>query len=189
MISHILSSITVGILFRFWKKNKLDVSNFSLSYPYGKNNLVLETKLIKISEFGEILGEAIKKSILNLLTIGGFIVLFSVIISILNSSNIINIFSDFLTLFNINPEISKSIFYGIIEVTNGINLSSKYYNNFSTISILVTSFLLGFGGISVLLQIYSIITKENISIRPYFYGKLLQGAISIFFTFCLLFFI
>lgn len=54
------------------------------------------------------------------------------------------------------------------------------------ISILLTSFLLGFGGISVLLQVYSIIVKQNISIKPYFYGKLLQGLFSVLFTFILI---
>ena len=42
--------------------------------------------------------------------------------------------------------------------------------------------MLGFGGISVLLQVYSIIMKSNISIKPYFYGKLLQGVLSFIIT-------
>ncbi|MCI8308656.1 MAG: hypothetical protein HFJ45_00205 [Clostridia bacterium] len=46
----------------------------------------------------------------------------------------------------------------------------------------MTSFLLGFGGISVLLQVYSIIIKFNISIKPYFYGKIIQGILSCIIT-------
>ena len=46
-----------------------------------------------------------------------------------------------------------------------------------------TSFLLGFGGLSVLFQVFSIISKYNISIKPYFFGKLLQGTLAAFYTF------
>ena len=61
-------------------------------------------------------------------------------------------------------------------MTNGVKKVSLIGN--SNINIIVSAFLLGFGGISVLLQVYSIISKSNISIKPYFYGKLLQGIIA-----------
>ena len=183
LVSHILSSISVGLIFRFWKKNIPEFSNYTLSYPYKNQE---ENHLIKLSNLGEILGEAIKKSIFTILNIGGFIVLFSVIISILENSGIINIISNIFSLFGFNKQIINSLFFGIIELTNGINLISRYFYSLPTISILITSFILGFGGISILLQIYSIIIKENISIKPYFYGKLLQGFISVFITFLFL---
>ena len=179
LISHIFSSLTVGYLFRFWKRNKLDV-NF--------REIHFNSKLspIKISEIGEILCNAIKKSISSILSVGGFIVLFSVILSILENSGILDIINMFLYQLGISKEISSAIFTGIIEVTNGVNLSSSIYTSLPTLSILLTSFLLGFGGISVLLQVYSIISKENISVKPYILGKLLQGFLSILFTFILL---
>lgn len=183
LISHILSSFVVGLVFKFWKKNAPDFSNYSLSYSYNPQK---QTSLVKISDLGEILGDAIKKSIFTILNIGGYIVLFSVIISILDTSGIINNISNLFSLFGINPQILNSLLFGFLELTNGVNLTSKYYYDFPSISILLTSFILGFGGISVLLQVYSIIAKENISIKPYFYGKVLQGIISALFTFLLL---
>ena len=92
LISHIFSSLTVGYLFRFWKRNKLDV-NF--------REIHFNSKLspIKISEIGEILGNAIKKSISSILSVGGFIVLFSVILSILENSGILDIINMFLLEF------------------------------------------------------------------------------------------
>ena len=88
--------------------------------------------------------------------------------------------------FGIPKEISLSMLSGVIELTNGVNLTATLSNSYYTLSILLTSFLLGFGGFSVLLQVYSIIAKENISIKPYFYGKLLQGLFSVIFTFILI---
>ena len=142
------------------------------------------TKWLKFQIFGEILGNAIKSSISTILTIGGFVVLFSVIISILTTSGIFDILSSTLLNFNISKETSNSLFAGILELTNGLKYAQKIPN--LNLSLLLSSFLLGFGGLSVLLQVYSIIAKEGISIRPYIYGKFLQGLFSVFITFILI---
>ena len=46
-----------------------------------------------------------------------------------------------------------------------------------------------FGGISVLLQVFSIATKNNLSIKPYFIGKILQALFSSIYTIIALLFI
>lgn len=179
LVSHILASLTVGYCFRFWKKDKLD-ANF--------RETMFNSKFtpFKISDIGEILGNSIKKAINSILSIGGFIVLFSVILSILQNSGFLNIITSFLYNLGIPQSISTCIITGFIELTNGVNLSANIYQTFPIFSILLTSFLLGFGGISVLIQVYSIISKEKISIKPYIYGKLLQGIFSVVFTFILI---
>ncbi len=179
LLSHIVSSILVGYFFRFWKKEKLEISFKEKKF----NN---QNFPIKLSNFGEILGNSIKSAISTIVSIGGFIVIFSVILSILNTSGIIDCISSFFTLFNIPANVSSSLFTGIVELTNGIFLSFNLYKNYHLLSVLITSFLLGFGGISVLLQVYSIISKEQISIKPYILGKLLHGIFSIIFTFILI---
>ena len=179
LVSHIGASLLVAYFFKFWKKEKLEIS-------FKETNLTSQNLPIKLSNFGEILGNSIKSSISNIISVGGFIVTFSVILSILNTSGIIQFICDFGAIFNIPKEFSAALFTGIIELTNGVALSSSLYNNYHLLSILLTSFLLGFGGFSVLLQVYSIISKENISIKPYILGKLLQGFLSIIFTFILI---
>ena len=68
LISHILSSFIVGFIFRFWKRDQVDLTF---------RNYKSESKeLIRVSNLGEILGDAIKKSISTILLIGGFVVLF-----------------------------------------------------------------------------------------------------------------
>ena len=99
---------------------------------------------------------------------------------------IINIISNFFNIFGIPINISTAFITGLLELTNGVFLSANLYKDYYLISILLTSFLLGFAGISVLFQVYSIISKENISIKPYIIGKLLQGFISTILTFILL---
>lgn len=179
LLSHIISALLVAYFFKFWKRDKLEID-------FNENKFNSKSMPIKLSNFGEILGNSIKSAISNILSIGGFIVLFSVILSILSTSGIIEFVSNFLGILGIPKEISSALFTGIIELTNGVNLTSNLYENYHLLSILLTSFLLGFGGLSVLLQVYSIISKENISIKPYILGKFLQGFFSIIFTFIFL---
>ena len=80
----------------------------------------------------------------------------------------------------------KSTILGIFEITNGISFVSNIAVKTLTPSIILTSFLLGFGGISVLMQVYSIISKTDLSIKPYIIGKLLHGIFSALYTFLLL---
>ena len=61
-----------------WKKEKLIID-----YKYFHTE---PTSLVKLSNFGEILGDAIKKSISTILVIGGFVVFFSIILSMLETS-------------------------------------------------------------------------------------------------------
>ena len=113
-------------------------------------------------------------------------VLFSVIISILSSLEILTGIANLLVNLGIPYDISLSFLTGIIEMTNGVQTASLCYSSMPIPCLLTCSFLLGFGGFSVLLQVFSIIVKSKISIKPYFYGKLLQGVFSVILTFLLI---
>ena len=176
LISHIISCLIVGIIFRNWKRKKIKFNTF----------FKIEEKQIRLKDLGEILGNSIKKSIITILNIGGFIVIFSVILSILDNSNFFNIVENFCNKLNISRGIVTGFISGIIELTNGVNQISSLGS--SNLIIILTSFLVGFGGISVLLQVYSVIAKSDISIKPYFYGKLCQSIISIVITTVILMF-
>ncbi len=88
-ITHILACITVGIIFRFWKKNKTS-SNFKNSSDYKQKSNNFAT----FSNLGEVLAESITSSISTILLIGGFVVIFSSIISILNASGLLELLSN-----------------------------------------------------------------------------------------------
>lgn len=182
LLTHILACISVGILFRFWKKNRS--SNFSNL----KININNNKQLVNFSNLGEVLGKSITSSISTVVMIGGFVVLFSVILSILKNSNIIELLAHIIfpifKLFGIQDfNFCTSFISGILELTNGVmSISTIPCKNIS-INIILTSFLLGFAGISILLQVYSIIAKSNISIKPYIVGKLLHSLFAALYTF------
>lgn len=165
---HIISCLLVGFLFRLWKCN--NSSNF-----VWKRSNIHTSKNLNLDNLGSVLSISIQNAIQSVVIIGGFVVLFSVIVSMLNSSKILNLLCTFLETLKLPQAYSESIITGIIEVTNGVKLSAI---NTSPFSIIICSFLLGFGGISVLLQVLSITSEAKISIKPYILGKLLQAFFS-----------
>lgn len=199
-ITHILASITVGFIFRFWKFSKMSSFNndklfnlktkkykFSSSSKklYSSNNT--NSKNVCLLNLGEIIGNSITNSISTILMIGGFIVFFSVLISILKASNILQLLAlciaPILNTLSIPKELSPHIITGILEITNGINGIANVHLKILSVNIVIAAFLLGFGGFSVMLQVLSIISKTDLSPKPYILGKLLHGIIAAAYTY------
>lgn len=177
--THILSCITVGFLFRWWGKSKEKYLRNS-SYSIENNNL-------SFCNLGEVLSKSIISSINTILMIGGFVVLFSIIISMLNTSHILHVLSSHvLSVLHIPEDFSLSILTGFIEVTNGLSFISGITSLSFSFKLVICAFVLGFGGFSVLLQVLSITSKANISIKPYFIGKLLQAFFAAFYTYLII---
>lgn len=185
LLTHILACLSVGIIFRFWKcKNK----SYIHSSSYNKTN---SKEQVDFSNLGDILGKSIMSSIKTIVMIGGFVVLFSVILCILKNSNVISILGQILhpllKCFGVEDfRFATSTVSGFLELTNGVMQLTSIPCKEISINIILCAFLLGFGGISVLLQVYSIIAKSDISIKAYFIGKLLHGVFAAFYTFLLI---
>lgn len=180
--THLLACITVGLLFRYWKKGK-NTFNSNTSSNFTNST----KKMATFSNLGEILAESITSSISTILLIGGFVVIFSSIISILKASGLLHNFTILLEpifeILNLDTAFIQGILTGILEITNGINSISSIACKKISLNIIFTAFLLGFGGISVLLQVWSITAKTDLSIKPYLYGKLLHGLLAAFYSY------
>lgn len=177
-----LASLTVGVLFRFWKfKAKSNIS----SHAYVASKKASPS----FGNLGTILQSSIMSSISTVVMIGGFVMLFSVIISMLNNSKVFD-FLEFLVhplldFFNIPASFANGVFAGIVELTNGVATIAKIPFKAISLNMIICSFLLGFGGISVLLQVLSITSTSDISIKPYIIGKLMQGCFAGLYTYLL----
>lgn len=185
-ITHTLSAITVGILLGQLARLKHKFKNNIFEHSYNSST----NELCTFNNLGSILSNAILESSKTIIMIGGFVVIFSVIISILGNSKILEIFSYLLyiplKLLNIDLSFAKPIISGIIELTNGVLLVSSVTSKALSFNIIICAFLLGFGGISVLLQVLSITSKSDLSIKKYIYGKLLQGITAAIYTYILI---
>ena len=111
-VTHIMACLTVGLIFGFVSKR----------YSYRSYRNTINTTSYDFSDIGTILSNSITNAISTILLIGGFIVLFSIIISMLNSLNIIKSICNLLEYASIPSEYVSSILTGLLELTNGINL-------------------------------------------------------------------
>lgn len=179
LFTHILASICVGFIFRFWKsKNK------------EKRNTNTLEGTVTFNSLGEVLSKSILSAINSVVLIGGFIILFGIILSILQKTYILELLKNILipifSLLNINTEFITPILTGILELTNGVTAITSIASKNLSINVVISAFLLGFGGISIMLQVLSIISKSDISIKPYILGKLLHGTLAAFYTFLII---
>ena len=180
-VTHLLASITVGYLFRFWGNNDIKESSRNKTY-YSSNKTT-----VKLSNLGEILADSINSAISTVLMIGGFIVIFACIISILKTCGALNflgnLISPFFYFMHIDTVFATPILTGILEITSGISSISNIAIKEISLNIILSAFLLGTGGISILLQVWSIVSKTDLSIKPYIIGKLAHGIIAAIYTF------
>ena len=127
-------------------------------------------KYLDFSSVGSIISDSIKSSFFTLSNVCGFIILFSLIISMIEHTHILQIL-----LFQ--NKMLESLCVGSLEITSGIKQISTLLSSIQ-IKLVCTSFLLGFGGISVVFQVWSTISNSDLSIKSYIMGKLLNGTIS-----------
>ena len=149
LISHTLGGILVGIIFR----NSVEL-----------NNNLKEYKKEEILSFGTIFSKSIKDSLNTMFLLLGIITIFSLIVAFFEIS------------FYIDPLI-KSIISGILEMTQGIKNISNLNISLLFKTILITQ-ILSFNGISIHMQVLSIISLEKIKYKPYFVARIIHVIIA-----------
>ena len=141
------------------------------------------------SNFGTAIKSAVENAINTVLAIGGFIVIFSVIISLIKESQYISyIFDNLEHLINFASGTLYGIFLGSIEITNGCNIISNLSISIP-LKVSIISFLCSFSGLAIIAQVSSFVSETNIHFLKYIFFKLIQGIISFFITYCLTFII
>lgn len=149
LISHIFSNFIIGIIFR---KKCNNTSTYSTTYESN------------CQSFGSVLSSSIKKSIDSLFMVAGTVTLFLIL-----STLITNIFS-----FN---NVFSFLIQAILEMTMG--LSSLANLNISDIyKVVLSSMIISFGGLSVHLQVISMLDNTDIKYSNYFKGRIYQMFIS-----------
>lgn len=186
--SHYIAAIMVGILFSFYKSS---IDNSRFNRP--SNNLFkrafkqINRENGKNLPIGVILGNSVKNSLNSVLIVGGFIILFSVIIRMLDILNIIDFITSILATvlipFKISPIIIRSFITGLFEVTTGAKMVVDSINMDLRTKIALTSFIIGWSGFSIHAQILSFIGKTDIKPSLYFLSKVLHGIFSLMITY------
>lgn len=125
LISHILSNIIIGLLFR--------------KHNHPKNNYIIEQN--KSQSFNTVLSNSIYKSINSLLLIAGTVTLFLILTTLITH------------IFNLNNYLTL-IIKSILEMTMSLSyLSNLNINN--TLKVIISSSIISFSGLSIHLQVIS----------------------------------
>lgn len=167
LIANYISIIVIGLITKTSSKQVSQIIEIPKKTP---------------ANFGECLKNSIENATKTTFVVGGFIIMFSVIIGIIKSSTQINYAFYLLeSFFNLPKDSIYSIFLGCIEITNGCNLINVTPLSIS-MKLSIISFLCSFSGFSIIAQVSSFISLKRVSIIKYSLLKTLQGIISFLIT-------
>ncbi len=156
---HILSALLVGLIFRFYEDENKELLN--VNYRGNNNDIPL----------GKIFTECVSNSVNSVLLICGFVALFSSFSQCIKPLIEICVKNEYISL----------LINGLLEVTMGANKVAKSGIELEQ-GLVLMSFLIGFGGLCVHLQVLGIISDTDLGIKTYLSGKLMHSIISAIIT-------
>jgi sporulation integral membrane protein YlbJ len=188
LAAHYLACLSTGLMFRFYKRDRDLYFNKSSYNRKQKKDKILKSAFnslynARITDgrpLGKLLGDAVKDSVYTLLQIGGFIILFSVIISILDITGILDTTAGLIhTLLpgSLDTGLIKALVSGVFEITVGSKLGSEVPGLLLHKTWIVCS-IITWGGLSVHAQVASLLSNCDISIKPYITAKSIQAVLA-----------
>ncbi len=169
---HIMSSVTIGILFRNWGKH---TPSKDKAFPEKAPRFSL-----KRTPFPAAFVDSVKSSFMSTLGICGFVIFFTVVIKLLFCTGVMSALSGLmgsvLSPLGFDELWSRRLLTGIIELSSGV-WSIKGADSFSG-SLAMAAFMLGWAGISVHCQTLSVLSGSGLKVKTYMIGKLLHAIIS-----------
>lgn len=134
---------------------------------------------------GSYLGGAVRTSINNLLAVGGFVVLFSVMTRMFTVWGLMDHLARLVTMLlgslGFSYQVSFGICMGLFEVTLGAQTIAATSDTV-LIKLLAVSLVLAFSGFSIIAQVMSIVAGLPVRLSYYLLSRLLQMSIAIIIT-------
>ncbi len=168
LICHYISNFIIGFLFRNFHPTKEKDTSVSLKRAISSMH---QKRINNPLNFGQVLTRSLQKSIETLLLILGTVTTFLVITTIIDHN---------IQLGNYN----QSILNGFIEMTQGLKYVSILNIPLKLKSIL-SAMILSFGGLSVHMQVESIISDTKIRYFPFLVARLLHALLASILVFLL----
>ena len=127
----------------------------------------------------DLLGDSVYESVLAILKVGGFIMLFYTLADMLVFSGLFNplfALTDRLSLlWDLPAEVLRGFLLGLLEMTRGCLELGK---SGAPLSPVLAAFLISFGGLSINMQALSFLKKCNIKARTFFFQKTVHALFS-----------
>lgn len=170
---HIASSILVGVLFRFYGQS-------STTRPTAYANTFKPSL-----SFGEALGKSVSNAMDVIVQVGGYIIIFSVIYTLIQGTSLVTLITNGLyerfAYAGMTKSLAASWLGGLIELSNGAHLVASS-NSPLSLQLPMISFILGWGGLCVHAQSLGFIKKSGVKAPVYLLAKFLHGAFAFILT-------
>lgn len=157
IISHYIGALLNGLIYRQRKTNNIETLN--------------------VKNTNNFLSDSIVSSITSIMSVGGFIALFYMLLQLLLSIHIFDPIIKMVAKLGAPKNILTSIICGLIEVTTGAIYLSKESISIYILAPILT-FMISFGGLSIHAQAYCFLKNFNMPYRLFFLQKLTQAIIS-----------
>jgi sporulation integral membrane protein YlbJ len=188
--AHYLSNLTLGIILRFYARNdgerRPEISAGDKNPLARALRRMLEVQRLENRPPGKIMGDAVSKSVTNLLNIGGFIILFAVIIKLLGTAGIIDTIAGILGFIilplGFSPDILPALGSGLLEMTIGSKLASEAAVPL-TQQVVAVGMILAWSGISVHAQVASMIADTDIRMLPFVISRVCHTCLAGIYTY------
>lgn len=187
-IAHYVSSFLVGLVFRYHGRNRdHQLSDYGIDGS-GSGNLMVrafrslyQAKLQDGRSFGQLLGDSVKNSMQTIMLIGGFIILFSVFLRILQAIGVTAFLSTAAALllksigFELN--LTSALVSGLFEIDLG-TMAAAQADAPLLQKAAIASAVIAWSGLSVHGQVASIVIESGIRMSPYIFGRLLHAVLA-----------
>lgn len=191
--AHYLSSITTGVLLRFYGRGQAN----TLECRSGGNILIrafdalYNARREDARPMGQLMGDAVRNSVNTLLLIGGFIILFAVIIRIMTVIGIVaflaKIVMFILAPLGLDPALTPAIISGFFEVTLGSQLAGQAPAAVPMVQkVMVAGAVIAWSGLSVHAQVASIISDTGMKIAPFVMARFVHAILAAVYTYVLM---
>ncbi|MGI5879364.1 MAG: nucleoside recognition domain-containing protein [Syntrophomonadaceae bacterium] len=182
--AHYLSNLGVGLLWSVLNNDRIRITS-SKSHQQLISNAFKEfiaANRLNVGGIGQLMGNAISKSVGTLLSIAGFIVLFSVLARMLTVWGVLDklahIFVYIFGFCGISYQHGYSLATGLFEITIGLKTLITFSPDSSLINLIIASTILSFSGLSIITQVMSVIAEIHIRWSFYLLSRLLQMIIA-----------
>ena len=166
-LTHIAASLLVGLLFRFYKPSERPMR--------GKTEWNIQA-----TPFAPAFTHSVTSALASTLNICAFVLFFTVLIRCLSLSGFLAALSGLLAAlfapFGLTQPWVQKLLTGLLEVSSGV--SSLTGEGLLSGRMALAAFMLGWAGLSVHCQVLAFLGDCGLSMRTYFFGKLLHGVLS-----------
>ncbi|WP_232696984.1 sporulation integral membrane protein YlbJ [Brevibacillus daliensis] len=183
--THYGSAILLGILYRMHQPK----APITTAYERSRHSLVYRAlqamhraRLRDNRPFGKLMGDAVQSALQTLMVVGGFIIMFSVLLQMLATVHITAVFNQVLLLlfgpFGFQEAMGNAGLAGLFEVTMGAQITSEITGMSMMAKGAIAAAIISWGGLSVHAQVASILSKTDIRMAPYLFGRFLHAGMA-----------